>query len=359
MTRLPSAGAALSVLAALSILLGTMTACSSSTGESAENGGASSREVVPVDVAVQTIKARLFVETLEVTGTIRPWEEVVVSAELGGLVREIGFDKGERVERGQILARVGDDLARAQLDRARADLADAEAVYEKTSKLYERQAVPEQDLIAATSRRDAVRAQVEEMRLRLERAVVRAPIAGVAIDQPVDAGEVIGPGTRVTTLHQVDRLELEAEVPDTEIAWLEPGRPAEVVVDAYPGRTFEARLHFVAPAADPVTRSFLVELELPNQDGLLRPGMVARAMLVRRTIPSGIVVPLDAIMTREDGDVTFVVEDGVARVRRVVTGAIEGDEALIASGLEEGEQLVVTGQRELVEGHPVQVEERP
>jgi membrane fusion protein (multidrug efflux system) len=311
------------------------------------------------DVEVRRVVPRPFRERLEVTGTLLPWEDVDVSAELGGLVREIGFEKGQAVEAGQLLAMVGDDIARAQLEQARAELVDAEAKHRLAEQLFEREAIPEQELIAATSRRDAQRALVRERELRLERSLIRAPIPGVALDEPVDEGEVVAPGTRITTVQELDRLKLEAEVPDTEIGWLAVGREGSVAVDAYPERTFDAEIRFLSPAADRSTRTFTVELELDNSERLLRPGMIARVSLLRREVPAGIVIPLDAVLNREDGQKVFVVEEGVAVERTVRVDGIEEDLALIGAGLEPGDRLVVDGQRQVGPGEPVRVREAP
>jgi membrane fusion protein (multidrug efflux system) len=308
---------------------------------------------------VRRIAPRPFRERLEVTGTLLPWEDVDISAELGGLVREIRFEKGQGVEADQLLARVGDDIARAQLEQARAELVDAEAKHRLAEQLFEREAIPEQELIAATSRRDAQRALVRERELKLERSLIRAPIAGVAVDEPVDEGEVVAPGTRITTLQKLDRLKLEADVPDTEIGWLAVGREGSIAVDAYPERTFDAEIRFLSPAADRSTRTFTVELELDNGERLLRPGMIARVSLLRREVSAGIVIPLDAVLNREDGQKVFVVEEGVAVERTVRVEGIEDDLALIGGGLEPGDRLVVDGQRQVGPGEPVRVREAP
>jgi membrane fusion protein (multidrug efflux system) len=341
----------------------TAAGCSDSPGDDDASPDTSARRTSveanepAQDVTVRTLEPREYRETLEVTGALQPWEEVEVSAELGGLVREIAFEKGQRIGEGQILARVGDDIARAQLEQAKAELVDAEARQRRAEQLFERSAIPEQELIAATSRRDAQRALVEERELRLERSILRAPISGVALDEPVDEGEVIPAGTRVTTIQRVDRLELQADVPDTEIGWLELGREATVAVDAYPDLRFDARVHFLSPAADRGSRTFTVELALDNSAGRLRPGMIARVSLLRRRVPAGLVVPLDTVLAHEDGQHVFVVQDGVAVERPVEIGGTEGRDALIASGLEAGDRLIVEGHRQIAAGQRVRARE--
>jgi membrane fusion protein (multidrug efflux system) len=225
--------------------------------------------------------------------------------------------------------------------------------------LFDREAVPQQDLDDATAERDRTVARVREMEIRLERSIIRAPIDGIAQNRLIEPGEVVAPGTRVTTLQRSDRLKVQANVPDTEIAWLARGRRAEVRVDAYPDRTFEARLSYLAPAADTQTRTFEVECDLPNPRRLLRPGMLARVELAKRTVEDGLVVPIDAVVQARAGLVAYVIEDCAARARPVVTGAAEGDRVLVEEGLRAGERLVVEGQRDLSDGQPVRGEGCP
>ncbi|RMF73073.1 MAG: efflux RND transporter periplasmic adaptor subunit [Acidobacteria bacterium] len=313
--------------------------------------------VPPVRVTVLHVEPQRFVESLVVTATLEAWRDVTVSAEFGGTVRSIAFDKGETVRAGQELARVGDDLARAQLAQAEADLMAAEANYAKVSRLFERQAVPKQDLVAATSTRDRARAVVDEMKARLERAVLRAPIDGVVLDRPVEPGEVVPPGTPIARIETVDRLKAVASVPDTEAAWLEIGRSGTLTFDAWPGRSFPARIAFVSPAADRETRTFLVELAVDNTTHRLRPGMVGRASLARRVLDDALVVPFDAVLARAEGSAVFVVDDDCTAVLRPVEiGALEGDRALVAQGLAAGEAVVVEGQHDLVDGQRVLTE---
>jgi membrane fusion protein (multidrug efflux system) len=298
-----------------------------------------------------------FTDLIEVTAVLEPWSEVTVSTELGGLVREVEFEKGERVREGAVLARIGDDLARARLEQAQADLMAAEANYKKVSQLAERQAVPQQDLVAATSRRDLSRAQVREAELMLERSILRAPIAGVVVDRDIDPGEFVAPGTPIAQIQQTDRLEAKASVPDTEVAWLERGREGTLRVDAWPDRVFPAELRYLAPAADPESRTFTLEFAVPNPEGRLRPGLVGRVAIVRRKVEQGVVVPLDAIVTREEGTVAYVVTGECRAEQRLVEIATtEGDRALVDDGLAVGERLVVAGQRDLRDGQPVVTE---
>jgi membrane fusion protein (multidrug efflux system) len=306
-----------------------------------------------VEVEVREIVPALFLEHLELTGTLEAHEEVQITAENGGAIREIRFEKGDRVKKGDLLCRVGDDLAEARLDQAVAELMAAEANFLKVTKLFERQAVPQQDLVAATAQRDRLKAALRERELILERARLKAPIDGIVLDRPVETGEVIPAGARVTTLQSMDRLKAATAVPDTEIRWLKRGSRGLLRVDAWPERSFPVSISFVSPAADPDSRSFPVELALDNTEGALRPGMVARIQLQRRLVEDAIAVPLDALITRVEGPAAYVVEECVAVLRYVRIGATEGNTVLVEDGLQPGDLLVVAGQRDLVNGQEV------
>jgi membrane fusion protein (multidrug efflux system) len=270
----------------------------------------------------------------------------------------VNFEKGHRVREGQVLARVGADVYRAALTEAEASLTGAQATWDKTRQLFERQAVPRQDLITTTAQYEMARAQVEQARLRLERSIVTAPVSGVAVTRDVEPGEVLAPGTEITTLQRLDRVKAAVGIPENDITLFHVGGISIVTVDAWPGRTFEGRMHFLAPSTSDVTRTFPAEIAIDNRDGALRPGMVARVSLVRRRHESAIVVPRDSLQERDRGSVAVVVEDGVARVRPVRLGAYHGDLVIVEEGLSPGDRLIVNGHRGLIDGQRVQVVER-
>jgi membrane fusion protein (multidrug efflux system) len=289
------------------------------------------------------------------SGKLEPWVELDVSAELGGTVQEIGFEKGQLVQKGQVLARVGTDLLAVSFDEAEASLEEAEANYIRTKELFDRQAVTRQELVTYTSRYKAAQARMEMAKLRLERSVIKAPVSGMAISRHVDVGEVIPPGAGITTLHQVDKLKAVAGIPEDDISFFRVGGDATVEVDAYPGRTFEGRIQFLSPAATGKNRSFPSEVALANPGGDLRPGMIARVILEKRHFDDVLVVPRDALLDRDQGSVAFVSDNGKARERPVVLGPGEGDRVVVLEGLAPGESLVVSGHRNLVDGQSLRV----
>ena len=228
----------------------------------------------------------------------------------------------------------------------------------RATALVERQAVPRQTAIDAASVYEAAQARVAQSRLRLERSTVRAPVSGVAISRDVEPGEVLPPGTLITTIHRLDRLKAVVGIPENDVGLFKTGGAATLTVDAWPDRVFEGRIAFIAPSAVGPTRTFASEIALQNADGALRPGMIGDVSLVRRVVEDAVVVSRDALQERDIGTVAIVLDGETARVRPVTLGGTEGDRVLIEDGLEPGEWLIVSGQRNLIDGQAVQVTER-
>jgi RND family efflux transporter MFP subunit len=309
----------------------------------------------PVNVRVLRIELSELPERIELAGRLEPWIEVSVATELGGTVEAVGFEKGDRVKEGQVLARISTDLYGAALAEAEADLAAAEANFTKTTQLFEREATTRQDLVAATARHQMAQARVTQARLRKERSILRAPVAGVAVSRELELGEVVSPGAAITVLHQIDRPKAVVGIPENDIAFFRRGGEASVEVDAYPGKVFPGRIHFLGPAATGQNRTFPAEVEVTDPGRELRSGMIARVQLVKRRFRDAVVVARDALVERDQGLVALLLDGDRARVRRVVVGPRDKDRVVVQEGLAPGEMLIVSGQRDLIDGQPVRV----
>ncbi len=278
--------------------------------EVAEAEPHASSEPPAVNVSCMKLKPATLDDEVKLAGRLEPWVEVQISTELGGTVQEVGFDKGHRVAKGQVLAHMGTDLFEAALAEAEAALPHADSDFTKTTELFERQAVPRQELISATSDFHGAQARVQQAKLRVERSIIRSPVAGIGVSREIELGEFVPAGTLVTTVHQVSRLKAIVGIPEDDIAFFKVGGARHTSrVDAYPDESFTGAMHFLAPAATGQNRTFPVEIAIDNARGELRPGMIVRvpprAPRLRRTL---IVVPRDAMLERDTGHVAFVLE---------------------------------------------------
>ncbi len=339
---------------ALALLALGAAGCSEENGFAPEEPAPEAPDARVVVSAVPVAPSSL-TDVLEISGRLEPRREVLLAAELGGLVEEVRFDKGDRVEAGQLLARVGSDLLRAAFAEAEADLEAARVEHERAERLVEREASPAQELTAAEANRKRAAARAESAALRLARAEITAPTAGVITSRDIEPGEVVAPGSAVAVLHDTSSLRATIGIPETDIAVFRVGSPAEVALDAYPDRSFAGRISYIAPNATRPGRNFQAEVEIANEGGALRSGLIVRTRLERRVYEDAVVVDRDALVERDGVLFAFVLENGRASMRAVELGPDEADRVVVHTGLELGDTLITRGHRNLLDGQEVRV----
>ncbi len=335
-------------------LLGLLALAVGCGGDPAGEIATEARDVRPV-VETSAVTPETLVDVLQIAGRLEPGAEIRMASELGGTVSEVLFEKGDRVEAGAVLARVGADLLEAAAREAEVALDAARVDFERARELVERDATPAQDLEAAEAALEGAEARLATARLRLSRADIRASASGVVVERHVEPGEVLAPGNPVADIHRIERLRATIGIPERDIAFFRIGSPASLTVDAYPDRRFEGRITYIAPAASSPGRIFESEVDVGNPDGILRSGLIVRADLERQVFENAIVVPRDLIVERDAIPHVFVLDGGRVDMRRVTLGPGRGDQVLIASGLDIGETIVVAGHRDLLDGQEVRV----
>jgi membrane fusion protein (multidrug efflux system) len=314
-------------------------------------------EAPPVNVTVQTVAAEPeLADTFELPAVVEPNRVVRVAAEVAGRIEHIGPKKGDVVRAGDLLIQLNADLLRPQFDSAKAQLNFDEIQYKRMANLVEENATTQRDMDNATAQLAASKARLEEIRARLDRTAIRAPIGGVLDDLLVEQGEYVDPGNGVAQLVETDPVKIVVEVPERDTAFFAPGDKAEVLTETKDiEKCLVGRIEFISALADPQTRSTRMEILLENKDGLLRSGQIVRARLTRRMLKDAILVPLLAVIPMEDGMAVYVVSATQAERREIQLGTIKGDRVQVLSGLKTGDQLIVAGHRFVAPGQKVNV----
>ncbi len=301
-----------------------------------------------VEVAIlETTSAEL---ELDLPGEVGGQRDANLAAANGGFVQRVTVDEGEAVEQGQALVYVDSATYRAQLDQAEAQLDQAKIDLERVEKLGD--LASEAQLQSARTQLKVASAIASQARTRLSRAVVRSPFNGVVAGVAVERGEAVAPGATVVRVVQLDPAVVDLSVSDRDIVSLERGMPVSVTA-ASRSQQFTGTVTRVSPAADLRTRAFPVEVEVPNPDHLLMPGMIARVKVSRPLLEEATVVPQDWIVTRRDDRGVFVVQESTAVWRPVKLGQVVHDSVVVTAGIEAGDRVVVTGHRDLVDGDPL------
>lgn len=291
-------------------------------------------------------------------------ERAEVASRLMGYISNIAVAEGQGVARGQRLFTVDPLDVQGQVEQARAGLsqaesayADAKADYDRFSNLFKEEVVSRQQFDKAKLQLDVAAARLAQAKAglgtasgQMRYATVTAPIAGVVTRKLANAGDLAAPGKPVLVVEDPSRLQVETQVPEEVLSQLKPGLPVPVEIDGVAGQV-EGKVANISPAADPVSHTFLVKLDVAAKG--LRSGTFARALF-----PSGerktLAVPAGALVNRAGIDGVFVLDkDGIAQFRMVRRGAEVAGLVEIQAGLSAGERVVVEGADKLESGDKV------
>lgn len=335
----------------LSVLV---VACGKSDAKT--NGNAEAHEQQAVTVRVQEVQLVPYTEVLNATGIVKAYEDVMLSPEEGGVIKEWKVEKGQRITKGQVLAVLKDDILQASYDAALAQYKLAELNYSKQEKIYSEQAISEMQLKSSEYNRDAAKAQADLMLARLERSKLRSPINGILNDRFVDEGEFAPPAVPVAHLVNVSSVKVVADVPERYAGSVTVGAQVRVMVDAIGADTLVSKVSFVGAAVSPNNRTLPVEIIIPNPHQRLKPEMVARVQIIRSQRQAAILVS-ESIIQQVDRNklVVYVERNGVAEERVVKIGGRQNGMVEIIDGLKPGDRVIVSGFQKLVDGQPVQV----
>lgn len=318
-------------------------------------------------VTAVSVRSEALPREVDASGTVAAWREVPIGAETGGLTAvAVTVDEGAYVGQGQLLVKLDDAVLQAQLRQqtaavasARAQLAEADATLRRSRELNRRGYLSQASLDAEVARQGSAAAAVAsavaaraETLARLNQTVVRAPVAGLVSSRTVVKGQIVAAGAELFRLVRDGRLELNAEVPETQLGLVRAGQAARVSADE--AGTVSGAVRIVTPQVDPQTRLGLARIALPG-GAAFRPGMFARARIDVGAQPA-LTVPQTAVLYREDKPGVFVIDaNGRVRFRPVVAGARAAGRIEVVSGLRAGERVAVQGAGFLADGDRVRV----
>ena len=332
------------MVAVAAFVMASVTACapkSSSGLPNRPNQG-------PIEVATDVAVVKPMGVEIEAVGTARANEAVEITSKTSNLVTAIRFEEGRQVKAGSVLVELDSAEARASLAEAEAALADSERQYVRSRDLAASQALSASNLDQIEATLKGNRARVEAARARLSDTVIRAGFAGRTGFRRISVGSVVSPGTVITTLDDSSVIKLDFTVPENYLFALRMGLPVKASTSGLRGKTFEGKITNLDSRVDPVTRSMFVRAEIPNPDGVLRPGMFMTVSLQGDVMPA-LIVPEAAIVPEQGRAFIFVVEDGVAHRREVALGRRKVGEVEITAGIKEGERVVVDGTQNLTD----------
>jgi membrane fusion protein, multidrug efflux system len=305
---------------------------------------------VVVKVVVADVKERPFEDWGSYSADLRGLEDaVLVAPNLGGRVNSIR-EVGTRFAAGESLCDIDGDRYGAALEAAQAQVDVTKGDLERAKVNVEKGSLGRSAIDGANLAYQNARMLMATAKRAKEDCLCQAPFDGVLVNRSIEKYQTVAPGAPTVRVSRIDRLQAIIAIPETEAFGYEEGMKTEFRLLQNPERSYEGRLSSRDQAVDAKSRTVTARITVNNRDGLLRPGMVGRARILRHTYSKAVVIPSTALLHLENGIAVMIAEDGVARQHTVKTGANAGDSTLIIEGLSQGDKLIVTGAFQVSDG---------
>ena len=366
------------------------------------------QDPAPIAIQVAPVMVRKVQRVVESVGTLFPYDESVISAEIDGRVDQVKVDLGDRVAAGDAMVHIADEEQRylltqneAQLRqslerlglkdenekikdireapeprRAQADLFDAEQRHKRVRSLVDQGIASQSDLDAAVARYKAAqatydstlyqtrnlvsevertKAMLDMQRKKLRDTSVRAPFTGYVKERQVTVGQYVRVNTPLITLVKIDPIRLKLEIPERMAPWVKEGQVVDVSLEAFEGRTFQGKIWRISPTVDQNKRTFVAEALIQNSSGALKPGSYARARVPTNKTEEIKLVPAKAVNYVFGSNKVYVVNGNTIEAREIKIGDRFDQNVEVLEGIQPGEQVATTQLNRLDNGSRIRV----
>jgi RND family efflux transporter MFP subunit len=290
------------------------------------------------------------------TATLEADEQATVVSQITGVVLEIGAEEGDYVEAGQVLARVETDRYRLQVEKANAALKRLQTDHQRKKELFDKELVSAEDFERVSAELQAQKAAYELAVLDLEYTSIRAPISGYVSERLIRAGNLVKLHDPVYRVTSYDPLLAVLHVPERELSILRKGLLVSMALDAWPGKEFSGEIIRISPVVDPGTGTFRVTAVVRDGDSMLKPGLFGRVEVLYDLHENVPVIPRSAVITEDERNHVFVVDEAGSASRRNVRLGYEREGLVeVLTGVASGEVVVTAGKGSLSDGAQVEV----
>lgn len=316
----------------------------------------SAANVKSKDVAVVELTTRKFDHYVQTQGRVESENDILVSAKSMGVVTQVYVNAGDQVSKGQVLAQIDNSVMIRSIESMKAQLELATSVYERQKNLWDQKIGTEVQYLQAKTSKQSLEKQVASLEEQNEMTKIKAPVSGTVDEVTVKAGENIAPGMPAVRVVNTSNLKLIASVSEAFVTQIKKGNKVVVSIPEL-GKDMEAKVTFVGRTIDVLSRTFAVEVKLPN-DTNLRPNMTATVKVVFQTEQNALVVPVNVIQDINEEKVVYIAEakgkQTVARRKVITVDGIYGGNAQV-KGLKPGDKLITAGYQGLNDGDFVKI----
>ena len=310
-------------------------------------------------VTTAIVNDTIFTHYINIQGNVDTKQNLIIYPEYSGVLSQVYVKSGQKVNKGQILARIDDGGLSNQLAQMETQATLAKTTFERQKNLWDKKIGSEIQFLQAKTNYEAQMKAVAQMRAQLGKTIVKAPFSGVIDEVITEKGQVVGPGQQLMRIVNLSDMYVSANVPESFIGKIKNGAIVDVEVKST-GKTYKGKVRQIGNYINPNNRNFSIEVAVPNSDNLLRPNQVAVLKIEDYKKANAILVP-ESIVTenKKKKKIIYTVDtsgkEPKAIKKTIVVGLTSGANIEVKSGLNKGEQIIIEGARSVQNGDVVEI----
>lgn len=309
----------------------------------------------PVNVVVLELVSAPVRDRLDLPAQVEAWVDLNILAEVPGKVIKLSASEGSLVQKGDVIALIDPEDYENQAASLRSEYELAQKNLERATGLYKEELITKAMLDKEQSAVDMLSAALKNAELRLERCSVKAPISGIVNRLDAKDGLFLNVQDPIAVILDISRVKVSVGIPESDVDSIRKLTEFDVTIDALGKRVVKGKKIFLSKSPETFAHLYKLEIEVQNPDRQILPGMFAKVNIVKKEVKEGVSVPLYSVISRGTEQFVLVEKEGIAHVRMVETGILEGWKIEVTKGLEAGDRVIVVGHRSVDEGQEVSV----
>lgn len=310
-------------------------------------------------VTTAIVNDTIFTHYIDIQGNVDTKQNLIIYPEYSGVLTQVYVKSGQKVNKGQILARIDDGGLSNQLAQMETQATLAKTTFERQKNLWDKKIGSEIQFLQAKTNYEAQMKAVAQMKAQLGKTIVKAPFSGVIDEVITEKGQVVGPGQQLMRIVNLSDMYVSANVPESFIGKIKNGAIVDVEVKST-GKTYKGKVRQIGNYINPNNRNFSIEVAVPNSDNLLRPNQVAVLKIEDYKKANAILVPESIVTENAVGEkIIYTVDtsgkEPKAIKKTIVVGLTSGANIEVKSGLNKGEQIIIEGARSVQNGDVVEI----
>jgi RND family efflux transporter MFP subunit len=303
----------------------------------------------------------VFNHFVELQGNVSTKNLLVIYPEYAGILTSVNVKEGDKVTKGQILAKIDDGGLSQQLAQLQIQADLAKTTFERQERLWKQKIGSEMQYLQAKSSYEAQSKAVNQMQEQIEKTIVKAPFSGIIDDVISEQGSMVAPGNSpLMRILNLDNMYIESDVPEKHLVNITKNKNVEVEFPIL-GKTIKSSIRETGNYINPANRTFRVEIDLPNNNKDIKPNLTAKVKINDYTNEKALLIPQSIISENAQGEqYVYVIKnrkgkDGVAEKSIITTGKTQGDVIEVLSGIENGTEMIIEGARSIQDGQAVKI----